>query len=173
MGGDKLSCEMTILWQSCMRSMHDERVKKKRKKGSKATAGFGYVSKGWENNSQNQMGKTTDNLTATLLHRLLHSCIPIAFSHTKYRGVHANPNVMDWWMRKVGADSLGAGNAGRDVIACSAGRGETAGELAMACSCTWGTGFCMVRLDLLQENRDTAAAWWTVGLAPDGPSFMA
>ena len=66
-----------------------------------------------------------------------------------------------------------SGFAGRDVIACSAGRGETAGELAMACSCTWGTGFCMVRLDLLQENRDTAAAWWTVGLAPDGPSFMA
>ena len=45
--------------------------------------------------AKNQMGMTTGNLAAALLHRLLHSCIPIAFSHTKYRGVHANPNVMN------------------------------------------------------------------------------
>jgi hypothetical protein len=45
--------------------------------------------------AKNQMGITTGNLAAALLHKLLHSCIPIAFSHTKYNGVHANPNVIN------------------------------------------------------------------------------
>ena len=45
--------------------------------------------------ARNQMGTTTGNLAAARLQRLLHSCIPIAFSHTKYRGVHANPKVMN------------------------------------------------------------------------------
>ena len=45
--------------------------------------------------AKNQMGMTTGNLAAALLHKLLHSCIPMAFSHTKYRGVQANPNVMN------------------------------------------------------------------------------
>jgi hypothetical protein len=45
--------------------------------------------------AKNQMGITTGNLAAALLHKLLHSCIPIAFSHTKYSGVQANPNVIN------------------------------------------------------------------------------
>lgn len=48
--------------------------------------------------ARNHMGMTTGNLAAARLHRLLHSCIPMAFSHTKYKGVHANPNVINWWM---------------------------------------------------------------------------
>lgn len=45
--------------------------------------------------AKNQIGMTTGNLAAALLHKLLHSCNPIAFSHTKYKGVHANPNVIN------------------------------------------------------------------------------
>lgn len=45
--------------------------------------------------AKNQMGMTTGNRAAALLHKLLHSCKPIAFSHTKYSGVHANPNVIN------------------------------------------------------------------------------
>lgn len=45
--------------------------------------------------ARNHMGTTTGNLAAARLHRLLHSCIPMAFSHTKYKGVHANPNVIN------------------------------------------------------------------------------
>ena len=45
--------------------------------------------------AKNHIGITTGSLAAALLHMLLHSCIPIAFSHTKYNGVHANPNVMN------------------------------------------------------------------------------
>lgn len=45
--------------------------------------------------ARNQMGMTTGNRAAARLHMLLHSCIPIAFSHTKYNGVHANPNVIN------------------------------------------------------------------------------
>lgn len=41
------------------------------------------------------MGITTGNLASALRHILLVSCIPITFSHTKYSGVHANPNVMN------------------------------------------------------------------------------
>ena len=48
--------------------------------------------------ARNQMGITTGSLAAALLHMLWHSCMPISFSHTKYRGVQANPNVMNWWM---------------------------------------------------------------------------
>jgi len=48
--------------------------------------------------ARNQIGMTTGSLAAALLHMLPHSCIPIAFSHTRYSGVHANPNVMNWWI---------------------------------------------------------------------------
>lgn len=46
--------------------------------------------------AKNQIGMTTGNLAAARLHMLLHSCIPINFSHTKYNGVHANPNVINY-----------------------------------------------------------------------------
>ncbi|GER55240.1 UDP-N-acetylmuramate--L-alanine ligase [Striga asiatica] len=42
--------------------------------------------------ARNHMGTTTGNRAAARLHMLRHSCIPIAFSHTKYNGVQANPN---------------------------------------------------------------------------------
>ncbi|KAG9148160.1 hypothetical protein Leryth_014082 [Lithospermum erythrorhizon] len=45
--------------------------------------------------AKNHIGTTTGNLAAARLHKLLHSCIPIAFSQTKYSGVQANPNVMN------------------------------------------------------------------------------
>jgi len=45
--------------------------------------------------AKNQIGMTTGNLTSARLHKLLHSCIPTVFSHTKYNGVHANPNVIN------------------------------------------------------------------------------
>jgi len=45
--------------------------------------------------AKNQMGMTTGSLAAARLHMLLQSCIPINFSHTKYKGVHANPNVIN------------------------------------------------------------------------------
>lgn len=45
--------------------------------------------------AKNHIGMTTGNLAAARLHKLLHSCMPMAFSQTKYNGVHANPNVMN------------------------------------------------------------------------------
>lgn len=45
--------------------------------------------------AKNHIGITTGNLAAALLHKLLQSCIPMAFSHTKYKGVQANPNVIN------------------------------------------------------------------------------
>lgn len=45
--------------------------------------------------AKNQIGITTGNLASALKHMLLVSCIPITFSHTKYNGVHANPNVIN------------------------------------------------------------------------------
>jgi len=45
--------------------------------------------------AKNHIGTTTGNLTSALKQILFVSCIPITFSHTKYNGVHANPNVMN------------------------------------------------------------------------------
>ena len=45
--------------------------------------------------AKNHIGITTGNLASALKQMLLVSCIPITFSHTKYSGVHANPNVMN------------------------------------------------------------------------------
>lgn len=45
--------------------------------------------------ARNHIGITTGNLASALKHILLVSCIPITFSHTKYNGVQANPNVMN------------------------------------------------------------------------------
>lgn len=45
--------------------------------------------------AKNHIGITTGNRTSALKNMLLVSCIPITFSHTKYKGVHANPNVMN------------------------------------------------------------------------------
>jgi hypothetical protein len=48
--------------------------------------------------AKNQMGITTGSLASARRQMLLVSCIPITFSHTKYRGVQANPKVMNWCM---------------------------------------------------------------------------
>jgi len=45
--------------------------------------------------AKNHIGITTGNLTSALKQILFVSCIPMTFSHTKYNGVHANPNVMN------------------------------------------------------------------------------
>jgi hypothetical protein len=45
--------------------------------------------------AKNQIGITTGNLASALRQILFVSCIPITFSHTKYNGVHAKPNVMN------------------------------------------------------------------------------
>lgn len=45
--------------------------------------------------AKNQIGITTGNLAKALKQMLFVSCIPITFSHTKYNGVHANPNVIN------------------------------------------------------------------------------
>lgn len=45
--------------------------------------------------ARNHIGTTTGSLANALKQMLLVSCIPITFSHTKYRGVHANPNVIN------------------------------------------------------------------------------
>jgi len=44
--------------------------------------------------AKNHIGITTGNLATALKHMLFVSCIPITFSHTKYNGVQANPNVI-------------------------------------------------------------------------------
>lgn len=46
--------------------------------------------------AKSQIGITTGNLARALRKMLFVSCIPITFSHTKYSGVHANPNVINW-----------------------------------------------------------------------------
>lgn len=45
--------------------------------------------------ARNHIGITTGSLASALLQTLFVLCMPIAFSHTKYRGVHANPKVMN------------------------------------------------------------------------------
>lgn len=45
--------------------------------------------------AKNHIGITTGNRASALKQMLFVSCIPITFSHTKYNGVHANPNVMN------------------------------------------------------------------------------
>lgn len=45
--------------------------------------------------ARNQIGTTTGSLTNALLNKLLVSCTPTNFSHTKYNGVQANPNVIN------------------------------------------------------------------------------
>lgn len=45
--------------------------------------------------AKNQIGITTGSLASALKHMLFVSCIPITFSHTKYNGVQAKPNVMN------------------------------------------------------------------------------
>lgn len=45
--------------------------------------------------AKNHIGITTGNRTSALKNMLFVSCIPITFSHTKYNGVQANPNVMN------------------------------------------------------------------------------
>lgn len=45
--------------------------------------------------ARNHIGITTGSLDRALLKTLFVSCIPINFSQTKYKGVHANPNVMN------------------------------------------------------------------------------
>lgn len=45
--------------------------------------------------ARNHIGITTGSLARAFLKILFDSCIPINFSHTKYKGVHANPNVMN------------------------------------------------------------------------------
>lgn len=44
--------------------------------------------------AKNHIGITTGNLAAVRLLNLLHSRIPIAFYHMKYKRVHANPKVV-------------------------------------------------------------------------------
>lgn len=45
--------------------------------------------------AKNHIGITTGNLANALKQMLFVSCIPITFSHTKYNGVQAKPNVMN------------------------------------------------------------------------------
>jgi len=45
--------------------------------------------------AKNHIGITTGNRASALKQMLFVSCIPITFSHTKYNGVQANPNVMN------------------------------------------------------------------------------
>ncbi|MFS8001698.1 hypothetical protein Hanom_Chr13g01193371 [Helianthus anomalus] len=45
--------------------------------------------------AKNQIGITTGSLASARKNMLFVSCIPITFSHTKYNGVHANPNVIN------------------------------------------------------------------------------
>lgn len=45
--------------------------------------------------ARNHIGITTGSLTNALLSKLLVSCTPRNFSHTKYKGVQANPNVIN------------------------------------------------------------------------------
>lgn len=45
--------------------------------------------------AKNHIGITTGSLVSALRHMLFVSCIPTTFSHTKYNGVHANPNVIN------------------------------------------------------------------------------
>lgn len=45
--------------------------------------------------ARNQIGITTGNLANARKHMLFVSCIPTTFSHTKYNGVHAKPNVIN------------------------------------------------------------------------------
>lgn len=45
--------------------------------------------------AKNQIGITTGSLATALKHTLFVSCTPTTFSHTKYSGVHANPNVIN------------------------------------------------------------------------------
>lgn len=45
--------------------------------------------------AKNQIGITTGSLISALKHMLFVSCMPTTFSHTKYSGVQANPNVMN------------------------------------------------------------------------------
>lgn len=45
--------------------------------------------------AKNHIGITTGSLASALRQRLLVSWMPITFSHTKYSGVHANPNVIN------------------------------------------------------------------------------
>jgi hypothetical protein len=45
--------------------------------------------------AKNHIGITTGSLASALKQILFVSCIPITFSHTKYNGVHANPNVIN------------------------------------------------------------------------------
>ena len=45
--------------------------------------------------ARNQIGITTGSLASALLNTLFVSCTPMNFSHTKYRGVQANPNVIN------------------------------------------------------------------------------
>lgn len=45
--------------------------------------------------AKNHIGITTGSLANARRQMLFVSCMPITFSHTKYRGVHANPNVIN------------------------------------------------------------------------------
>lgn len=45
--------------------------------------------------AKNHIGITTGSLVKALFNKLLVSCTPRNFSHTKYKGVQANPNVMN------------------------------------------------------------------------------
>lgn len=45
--------------------------------------------------ARNQIGITTGSLASALFNTLFVSCTPMNFSHTKYKGVQANPNVMN------------------------------------------------------------------------------
>jgi hypothetical protein len=45
--------------------------------------------------AKNHIGITTGSLTNALFNKLLVSCTPRNFSHTKYKGVQANPNVIN------------------------------------------------------------------------------
>jgi hypothetical protein len=45
--------------------------------------------------AKNHIGMTTGNRHNALNNMLFVSCIPITFSHTKYNGVQANPNVIN------------------------------------------------------------------------------
>lgn len=45
--------------------------------------------------AKNHIGMTTGSRASALKHMLFVSCTPTTFSHTKYRGVQANPNVMN------------------------------------------------------------------------------
>jgi hypothetical protein len=50
--------------------------------------------------ARNHIGITTGSLARALFNMLFVSCILMNFSHTKYRGVQANPNVMNCIKRK-------------------------------------------------------------------------